>query len=117
MQHDVNDGGCHAMLDGAPRADQLTALAQEARLLEFGLDGDGAAATALASELESALTHAMDAESPAELSDARSSIDAVLACVLRQGMELSAQLSDIDIDGVLGTARMPVLTAVLRVPA
>jgi hypothetical protein len=32
------------------------------------------------------------------------------------GLQLSAQMADMEIDGVLGTARMPVLTAVLTVP-
>jgi hypothetical protein len=104
--------------DSANQADQLTALAQEARLLEFGLEGDGDdAARSLASDLESALSTAMDAESPDELTQARTAIDTVLSRVVSLGMRLSAQMTDIEVDGILGTARMPVLTAVLSAHA
>lgn len=98
----------------ANQADQLTALACEARLLEFGLEGDGdAAARCLATDLECALSTAMDAESPDELTQARKAIDSALKQVLKLGMHLSAQMTDIEVDGILGKARMPVLTAVL----
>jgi hypothetical protein len=102
----------------ANQADQLTALAQEARLLEFGLEGDGdASAHSLAADLENALSTAMDAESPDELTRARTAIDTVLGRVISMGMSLSAQMTDIEVDGILGTARMPVLTAVLSADA
>jgi len=97
----------------AEHADFLTALAQQARLLEFGLDGDGEAARGIATAMESALTGAMDAESADELHSARNTIDTVLARLTGLGMRLTAQLDDIEIGGVLGSARMPVLTAVL----
>lgn len=103
--------------DPLNQADQLTALAQEARLLEFGLEGDGDAARRLAADLESALSTAMDAESPDELSQARAAIDTALNRVVSLGMRLSAQMTDIEVDGILGTARMPVLTAVLSARA
>ena len=103
--------------DPANQADQLTALAQEARLLEFGLEGDGNAARRLAADLESALSTAMDAESPDELTQARTAIDTALSRVVSLGMRLSAQMTDIEVDGILGTARMPVLTAVLSAHA
>ena len=97
----------------ANQADHLTALAQEARLLEFGLEGDGDAARAVAADLESALSNAMDAESPDELTLARAAIDTVLGRVVSLGMSLSAQLTDMEVDGILGMAHMSVLSAVL----
>lgn len=99
--------------DTADRADLLTALAQQARLLEFGLDGDGEAARGVATAIETALTGAMDADSADEIDRARNAIDAVLARLTGLGMRLTAHLDDIEVGGVLGTARMPVLTAVL----
>jgi len=38
----------------------------------------------------------------------------VLGEVLGQGMQFSAEMTDLEVDGVLGRSRMPVLTAVLR---
>lgn len=106
-------GPCHDPLAEASHADRLTALAQEARLLEFGLDGDGEAARDLAVQMEGALTIAMDAESADELTQARDAIEGVLARLAGLGMHFTAQLSDMELDGVLGKVRMPVLTAVL----
>jgi hypothetical protein len=97
----------------ADRADLLTALAQEARLLEFGLDGDGEDARGVAAAMEDALTGAMDADSADELDHARNAIDTVLARLTGLGLRLTAHLDDIEIGGVLGKARMPVLTAVV----
>ena len=112
MSSDCNARHFHSP-DPHNRTDQLTALAREARLLEIGLEGGGEAGGQLATDLESALTTAMDAESPGELTQARSAIDLVLARVLSHGMCLSAELADMEVKGVLGMARMPVLTAVL----
>ena len=96
------------------QADHLTALAREARLLELGLEGGGGdAARLLAADLEVALSTAMDADSPSELTQARLLIDAVLARVVSQGMRLSAEMTDMEVKGVLGTSRMAVLSAVL----
>lgn len=97
----------------ANEAERLTALAHEARLLEFGLEGDSDAARFIAAELEVALTDAMDADSAAELTAARDAIDAVLARLSGLGLRFSAQLDDMELDGILGKTRMPVLTAVL----
>jgi hypothetical protein len=94
-------------------AEHLTALAHEARLLEFGLEGDGSVVRGVATDLEGALTHAMDADSAAELTEARNAIDAALARLTALGMRLTAHLTEIELDGVLGKARMPVLSAVL----
>jgi hypothetical protein len=99
--------------DPARQAEHLAALAREARLLEFALEGDGVTERRLAVELESAIENAMDAESPVELMQACTAIEAALGEVLASGMRLSAQMTDMEVDGILGTARMPVLTAVL----
>lgn len=113
----VNDKGtgCANTGLGEPtgQAERLVALAQEARLLEFALEGESDIGRKLAILLESALEQAMDAESPNELTEACSSIGAALGQIVDNGMKLSAQMADMEVDGVLGTARMPVLTAVL----
>ena len=116
MPSDCNAAGHAQSLDPPNQTDQLTALAREARLLEIGLESGGEAERQLATDLESALTTAMDAESPSELTQARTAIDLVLAMVLKRGMCLSAELADMEVKGVLGMARMPVLTAVLSAP-
>jgi hypothetical protein len=55
----------------------------------------------------------MDADSADELDHARNAIDTVLARLTGLGLRLTAHLDDIEIGGVLGKARMPVLTAVV----
>jgi hypothetical protein len=116
MRDNDNGAGCAAMgtSDPARQAERLVALAREARLLEFALDGESDIARRLASELEAALELAMDAESSDELVTACASIEAALDQIVSNGMQLSAEMADMEVDGVLGTARMPVLTAVLR---
>jgi hypothetical protein len=99
--------------DPTRQAERLAALAREARLLEFGLEGDTESARRLATELKAALEQAMDAEAPGDLTTACSSLKAVLEQIVRNGMQLSAQMDDMEVDGVLGRSRMPVLTAVL----
>lgn len=101
--------------DANAQAGRLAALAREARLLEFALEGDSSVARRLAVDLEGALESAMDADSADELSQACVAIEAALGAVVAGGMSLSAQLTDMEVDGVLGTSRMPVLTAVLTV--
>ena len=113
---DTNIGaGCAAVGtdDPSSQAERLVALAREARLLEFALEGESEIARQLASTLETALEQAMDAESPDEVMQACTSIEAALDQIVDNGMQLSAQMADMEVDGVLGTARMPVLTAVL----
>ena len=102
--------------DAAHQAERLTALAREARLVELGVSGDSDVGHALAGRLETALEGAMDADSAQDLKRACASIEAVLGELFGRGMQLSAQMTLMDIDGVLGTSRMPVLTAVLSGP-
>jgi hypothetical protein len=115
MRDNDNGAGCAAFetIDPERQAEHLVALAREARLLEFALAGESEIARRLATELETALEQAMDADSPDEVTTSCASIEAVLDQVVRNGMQLSAQMADMEVDGVLGTARMPVLTAVL----
>lgn len=94
-------------------AGQLAALAREARLLEFGLHGNSASGSRIASDLELALEGAMDAETPDEVRSACAALEAVLSEVVKHGMQLSAEMTEMEVDGVLGALRMPVLTAVL----
>lgn len=120
MRDDTTLPGNGNDTDPAPErlALRLAALAREARLLEFALEGDGSDGVhGLATALESALERAMEAELPEELAGACDELVATLGDVLDRGMALSAELSDIVVEGVLGASRMPVLTAVLRVPA
>lgn len=114
---DTDEAGCGLIAaDPARQAARLVALAREARLLEFALKGEGDAACSLASDIEAALEQAMEAESPDDLLRACSALEAALSRVMENGMQLSAQMTDMEVDGVLGTARMPVLTAVLTAP-
>ena len=115
MRDNDNGAGCATtgMIDPSNQAERLVALAREARLLEFALEGESEIARRLATALESALEQAMDADSPEELLTACASIEAALDQVVSNGMQLSAEMADMEVDGVLGTARMPVLTAVL----
>jgi len=85
-------------------------------VLEFALEGESEAARDLAARLESALEAAMDADEPDELACASTALEAVLNEVTHLGLRLSAEMTEMDVDGVLGRARMPVLTAVLTVP-
>lgn len=109
---------CAAVADAAQarqQAERLAMLAREARLLEFALQGDGDAGRGVAADLERALERAMDADTPAELQQSCEAIQAVLDVAFGQGMTLFAQMTDMDVEGVLGTTRMPVLTTVLTV--
>ncbi len=117
MRDNDNGTGCAGTGLGAPagQAERLVALAQEARLLEFALEGESDIGRKLAILLETALEQAMDAESPNEVTEACSSIGAALDQIVDNGMQLSAQMANMEVDGVLGSARMPVLTAVLTV--
>lgn len=100
--------------DPARLAERLAVLAREARLLEFAVDGNSEDTRQLAGDLEAALENAMDADSAEELRQASVALQAVLGDVLGQGMQFSAEMTDLEVDGVLGRSRMPVLTAVLR---
>jgi hypothetical protein len=96
---------------------RLAALAREARLLEFAVEGDGDSASSLAATLESALERAMEAMTSDELVPICQELSATLDEVVARGMSLSAELNDVLVEGVLGASHMPALSAVLKVPA
>lgn len=120
MEHQV---GCCAAdnlftaLDPAKQAEYLAMLAQEARLLEFSLTGEDTASTRIGGRLQRALERAMDAEDPGETRGARDELEEILSGARDAGLRLSAQLSDVDVEGILGTMKMRVLSTVLTAPA
>lgn len=118
MRDSDSPSACRAdqTFDPVRQARQLAALAREARLLEFALKGNSGVAKRLAADLKEALERAMESDTPAEISDACSALATTLGEVLGSGMQLSAVMTDIEVEGVLGVARMPVLTAVLTSP-
>lgn len=101
-------------MDTQAKAGLLVQAAQEARLLQLALDGDGDAATHdLVAELERALEQAMDAETPAEAFAARDQLALALEAVDAAGLKFRAEVGETECEGVLGTMKLPALTAVL----
>jgi hypothetical protein len=109
----MDDAGSESLaVTGPAQAAVLAELAQNARLLEFALQGEGDDAHRLASELQDALEAAMDDESPVS-GCACVELVSALVHVRAAGMQLNARLNEITVDGILGRSRLPVLTAVL----
>lgn len=110
--------GADAFMALAParQAECLALLAQEARLLQFSLDARDAASVQIGDRLQRALERALDADGPDETRDAQCELEQVLTRVREAGMRLSAQLGEMDVDGVAGTMTMRVLTTVLAAP-
>lgn len=92
----------------------LTTMAHEARLVRLALDDPQESAQKLARDFEQAIEQAIDADVPAEAIDARRAIEAALIGLQAAGLKVDASLSAMEIEGVLGTARLPVLTAVVQ---
>jgi hypothetical protein len=117
-----NGTGCCAAgnlftdLEPARQAEYLAMLAQEARLLEFSLESADTASTRIGDRLQKALEHAMDADGPDEERGARDELEEVLSGARDAGLRLSARLSEVDVDGILGTMKMRVLSTVLAPP-
>jgi hypothetical protein len=117
-----NEGGCgggnlFTDLEPARQAEYLAMLAQEARLLEFSLEGKDPDSVRIGDRLQRALESALDADGPDEARGARDELEEVLNGARAAGLRLSAQLSEVDVDGVLGTMKMRVLSTVLAPPA
>ncbi len=115
MQH---EGGCcggnlFTMLEPAKQAEYLAMLAQDARLLEFSLGAEDRNSRSIGDRLQRALEHAIDAEGPDEARGARDELEAVLVGARDAGLHLSAELGEMDVDGVLGTMKLRVLSTVL----
>lgn len=118
----MSNGGCcggdqFADLEPGSQAEFLAALAQEARLLEFSLEGEDAESRTVGARLQRALENALDADGPDEVRDARDELEEALAGARAAGLRLSAQLGEVDVDGILGTMKMRVLSTVLAPPA
>lgn len=110
--------GCCGMqlfdaLDPAKQADYLTVLAHDARILQFSLGAGDPDTRRIGDRLQRAIEQAMDADTDAETAGARQVLEEALAGARAAGMVLSAQLDEMDVDGVLGTMKMLVLTTVL----
>jgi hypothetical protein len=117
-----NEGGCcggnlFTGLEPARQADYLAMLAQEARLLEFSLEGKDPDSVRIGDRLQRALESALDADGPDEARGARDELEAVLNGARDAGLRLSAHLTEVDVDGILGTMKMRVLSTVLAPPA
>jgi hypothetical protein len=104
-----------AAMEPATQAEVLAVFAQQARLLEFALQGESDAERQAASELQLAIEQAMDDEEP-ESGVARRGLASAIGHACDAGLQLSARLNEIAVDGIVGRMRLSVLTAVL-VPA
>lgn len=91
----------------------LVRLAQEARLVRFALEADEPPARALAQDFEAALELAVDAEDETAQGSAQAAIARVLEQARARGLAVSAGLSDMQVEGVLGAQRLRVLTAIM----
>lgn len=100
-------------LDPREQAKLLNQLAHEARLIEFAVDSDAAQARAVGTVVERALELAVDADSESEARRAYAALAEAMAEVRRAGLTLSAGVSSMEVEGVLGLMQMTVLTAVL----
>ena len=109
-------GNLFTGLEPARQAEYLAMLAQEARLLEFSLTGEDTDSTRIGDRLQRALERAMDAEDPEEARGARDELTEVLCGAREAGLRLSAELSEVDVDGILGTMKMRVRSTVLAPP-
>lgn len=104
-------------LEPAKQAEYLAMLAQEARLLQFSLQGEDSESRRIGDRLQRALEQAIDADGPDEAEGAQRALEQVLTGAREAGMQLSAEIGEVDVDGVLGTMKMRVLSTVLAPPA
>lgn len=110
-------GNLFPALEPAKQAEYLAMLAQDARLLQFSLAAADPESSRIGDRLQRALERAIDAEGPEEENSARYELERVLTGAREAGLSLSAELGEVDVDGVLGTMKMRVLTTVLAPPA
>lgn len=103
---------CLGRLEPQHQAEVLAQMAQQARLIHLACEGGEIESTpALADDFERALGLALDAEHAEESRAAHRELMRVLASLRGVGLQVSASVSEMSIDGVLGAVRMPVLTA------
>lgn len=100
-------------LEPERQAEFLAMLAQQARLLRFSLEGGDSDARRIGDRLQRALEQAMDAESAGEIHGAREELQSALAGARDAGLRLSAQVGEMDVDGIVGSMKMRVLSTVL----
>lgn len=100
-------------LEPRQQACLLSEIARDARLLEFALDDADGRADGIAGGVERALELAMDAEGESEAALAHEALTLALATMKDHGLAISAGVASMEVDGLLGPMRMPVLTAVL----
>lgn len=100
-------------LEPVSQAELLTRLARQARLVRMALSNERSDAAGVASSFERALEGAMDADAQDESELARLQLASVLADARTVGLTVSATIDELELDGVLGAQRLPVLTAVL----
>jgi hypothetical protein len=100
------------LLAPVSQAALLLKVAQEARLLHLSL-ADPRSASPVARDLEHALEDAMDAMPGEAADDAAGHLVDVLRAMQTQGLQISAELTDVEVDGALGLGRLPLLSAVL----
>ena len=81
------------------------------------LQGGDAESRRIGDRLQRALEQAIDAEGPDEAEGAQRELEQVLTGAREAGMQLSAEIGEVDVDGVLGTMKMRVLSTVLAPPA
>lgn len=119
-----NEGGCCGGggnlfngLEPAKQAEYLAMLAQDARLLQFSLEGEDSESRRIGDRLQRALEQAIDADGPDEAEGAQRELEEVLTGARAAGMQLSAEIGEVDVDGVLGTMKMRVLSTVLAPPS
>ena len=110
-------GNLFTTLEPAKQADYLAMLAQEARLLQFSLEAGDTESRRIGDRLQRALESALDADGPDESESARDELEEVLTGARAAGLRLSAHLGEVDVDGILGTMKMRVLSTVLAPPA
>ena len=94
------------------QAQVLLRVAQAARLLHLESVGVTAGA-GMAAELERALNDAIDAEPGCEAEAATVRLVEALTCARDCGLRVQAEISEVEVDGLLGLTRLPVLSAVL----
>lgn len=112
--HGTEDGVCRlSLLDPQQQAELLAEMAQQARLIHLTFEDESIAAPALADDLERALGQALEAEEPDDSIAARGELMRVLDALRDTGLRVSASVSELSVDGLLGVMTMPVLTAQL----
>ncbi|MGE5338900.1 MAG: hypothetical protein ACM3PU_13805 [Gemmatimonadota bacterium] len=111
--HDGNQFRSLSLLDTWEQAELLAQMALQARLINLTFDEGLDAAPALADDLESALARALDAEAPDESIAAQDELVQVLDSLRSVGLQVSAAVSKMPVEGVLGVMNLPVLTAKL----